>query len=341
MLDDLKQIHFRDKSDALGIAEKQWQQLEHEFEVENIDGNFENVVYSGMGGSALSARLSMSWPGYNVPFEIVSNYNIPHYVSKKTLFVVCSYSGNTEETISAYNQAEKTDATIVVISCGGELEKLAAERGHIFVQIPPVSQPRFATLYILKALITILEQAGLVKPSDVENQIKSAGEFLKESINSWLPTVPTAKNEAKKIAQDVMGNSAVIYAGPLLAPVAYKWKISFNENAKNVAWCGQYPEFDHNEFVGWLAQPIEKPYTVIDLRSNLEHPQIQKRFQLSEKLLSGKRPHPIVVEVEGDSILKQLLYTVALGDFISIYAAILNNVDPTQVDLLEKLKKEL
>ncbi len=341
MLDDLKQIHFRDKSDALGIAEKQWQQLEHEFEVENIDGNFENVVYSGMGGSALSARLSMSWPGYNVPFEIVSNYNIPHYVSKKTLFVVCSYSGNTEETISAYNQAEKTAATIVVISCGGELEKLAAERGHIFVQIPPVSQPRFATLYILKALITILEQAGLVKPSDVENQIKSAGEFLKESINSWLPTVPTAKNEAKKIAQDVMGNSAVIYAGPLLAPVAYKWKISFNENAKNVAWCGQYPEFDHNEFVGWLAQPIEKPYTVIDLRSNLEHPQIQKRFQLSEKLLSGKRPHPIVVEVEGDSILKQLLYTVALGDFISIYAAILNNVDPTQVDLLEKLKKEL
>ena len=78
MLDDLKQIHYRDKSDALGIAEKQWQQLEHDFEVENIEGNFENVVYVGMGGSALSARLSMTWPGYNVPFEIVSNYNIPH-----------------------------------------------------------------------------------------------------------------------------------------------------------------------------------------------------------------------------------------------------------------------
>lgn len=341
MLDDLKQIHFRDKSDALGIAEKQWQQLEQDFEVENIEGNFENVVYVGMGGSALSARLSMSWPGYNVPFEIVSNYNIPHYVSEKTLFVVCSYSGNTEETISAYDQANKTEATIVVISCGGELERLAAERGHIFVQIPPVSQPRFATLYILKALITVLERAGLVKANDAEDQIHSASEFLKESINAWLPTVPTSKNEAKQIAQDVMGMSAVIYAGPLLAPVAYKWKISFNENAKNVAWCGQYPEFDHNEFVGWLAQPIEKPYTVIDLRSNLEHPQVQKRFMLSEKLLSGKRPHPIVVEVEGDSILEQLLYAVALGDFVSLYTAILNNVDPTEVALMEKLKKEL
>lgn len=341
MLDDLKQIHFGDKSDALGIAEKQWQQLEQEFEVENIEGTFDNVVYAGMGGSALSARLSISWPGYNVPFEIVSNYDIPHYVSKKTLFVVCSYSGNTEETISAYNQANKTDATIVVMSCGGQLEKLAAEREHIFIQILPVSQPRFATFYILKALVTVLERAGLVKANDAESQIDSASEFLKESINDWLPTVPTAKNVAKQIAQDVMGTSAVIYAGPLLAPAAYKWKISFNESAKNVAWWGQYPEFDHNEFVGWLAQPIDKPYTVIDLRSTLEHPQIQKRFELSDKLLSGKRPHPIAVEVKGANILQQLLYAVAFGDFVSLYTALLNNVDPTEVYLMEKLKKEL
>lgn len=341
MLDDLKYIHQRDKSDALGIAEKQWQQLLQKFDVPELAGDYTNVIYAGMGGSALSARLSLTWPGYTVPFEIVTNYNIPAYVSNKTLFIACSYSGNTEETISALNQAEKTDAKIIVIACGGKLEEIADARGYVFVKIPPVSQPRFATLYILKALVTVLERAGLLKAGGPENDIKKSSDFLKESVKDWLPTAPTAKNEAKKIAQDVIGSSPVVYAGPILAPAAYKWKISFNENAKNVAWCGQYPEFNHNEFPGWSSHPVDKPYSVIDLRTSFDHPQIQKRFEISAKLLSGKRPHPITVEAKGETILEQLLWTVALGDFVSIYTALLNNVDPSPVDLIEKLKKEL
>ena len=101
MLDDLKYIHQRDKSDALGIAEKQWQQLENVFDVPKLPGKFENIVYAGMGGSALAARLSVTWPGYNLPFEIVSGYHAPHYVSKNTLFIASSYSGNTEEIAAA------------------------------------------------------------------------------------------------------------------------------------------------------------------------------------------------------------------------------------------------
>ncbi len=341
MLDDLKYIHQRDKSDALGIAEKQWQQLLQEFEVPQISGQFENVVYAGMGGSALSARLSMTWPGHNVPFEIVADYNIPNYVSDKTLFVSCSYSGNTEEAISALHEAEKTGATIVVIACGGKLEEIATEKGYVFAKIPPVSQPRFATLYILKALVTILEKAGLVKASGAEKDMHLASDFLKKSVEAWVPTVPTAKNVAKQIAQDVIGSSPVVYAGPLLAPAAYKWKISFNENAKNVAWWGQYPEFNHNEFPGWSSHPVDKPYSVIDLRTSFDHPQIQKRFEISSKLLSGKRPHPITVHAEGETLLEQLLWTVALGDFVSLYTALLNNIDPSPVDLIENLKKQL
>ena len=108
-----------------------------------------------------------------------------------------------------------------------------------------------------------------------------------------------------------------------------------------LTWWNQLPEFNHNEFIGWTSHPLEKPYAVIDLRSNLEHPRIQKRFEVSERLLSGRRPAPIVVAVQGQTILEQLIWTVALGDFVTIYSALLNGLSPTPVDLIEKFKKEL
>ncbi|HET9173958.1 MAG TPA: SIS domain-containing protein, partial [Candidatus Saccharimonadales bacterium] len=124
-------------------------------------------------------------------------------------------------------------------------------------------------------------------------------------------------------------------------PAAYKWKISFNENGKHVAWWNQYPEFNHNEFMGWTEQPVDKPYTVIDLRSSLEHPRIQKRFEVSERLLSGRRPAPIVVNAEGNTLLEQLLWVITLGDFTTIYTALASGINPAPVDLIEKFKKSL
>jgi glucose/mannose-6-phosphate isomerase len=153
--------------------------------------------------------------------------------------------------------------------------------------------------------------------------------------------VPTSDNQAKQIAQELIGKSIVVYAGPLLYPAAYKWKISFNENAKHIAWLDQLPEFNHNEFLGWTKQPVDKPYSVIDLRSNLEHPRVQKRFLVTEKLLSGLRPSPIVINAKGDSALNQLLWTIALGDFVSIYLALLNNLNPEPVELIERFKHEM
>ena len=114
-----------------------------------------------------------------------------------------------------------------------------------------------------------------------------------------------------------------------------------NENAKNTAWDDQYPEFNHNEFIGWSSHPVEKPFAVVEIRSQLEHPRVQKRFVVTERLLSGKRPSPIVVEPKGDTLLKQLLWGIAMGDFVSVYLALLNNVNPTPVDLVEKFKVAL
>jgi glucose/mannose-6-phosphate isomerase len=341
MLDDLKLIHERDAQDTLGIAERQWQQLDYQFEITQPAVTADNIVYAAMGGSALAAIVSNSWPGYKIPFEVVRGYDIPAYVSDKTYFIAASYSGNTEETLSALAQAEAKGAKIAVIASGGKLADIAREKGYPLALLPKAEQPRYAVLYNLKALVTLLEQAGLLASEEVDQELRQAGVFLENAVKAWTATVPTDKNPAKQIAQEVIGKSAVIYAGPKLWPAAYKWKISFNENAKHIAWANQYPEFNHNEFMGWTKQPTQKPYAVIDLRSNLEHPRVQKRFEVSERLLSGMRPAPIVVNAEGGTLLEQLLWTIAFGDFVTIYTALLNGLNPAPVDLIEKFKKSL
>jgi glucose/mannose-6-phosphate isomerase len=341
MLDDLKYIHQRDGQDALGIAERQAGQLEYKYDALKIEGNFENIVYAGMGGSALPAILSRSWPGYKVPFEVSRQYHVPAYVSEKTLFIASSYSGNTEETLSALAEAEEHGAVIAVMAAGGKLEEIAGQKGYPFLKIPKAEQPRYAVFYMLGALLTILESAGLLNQADISAQLAEASGYLKEAVKAWTATVPTSQNPAKKLAIEVAGKSAVVYAGPLLAPVAYKWKINFNENAKNVAWWNEYPEFNHNEFIGWSSHPTQKPYSVIDLRSDLEHPRVQKRFELSDRLLSGKRPAAHVVQAEGKNLLEQLVWTIAYGDFVTIYLALCNGVNPAPVELVEKFKKEL
>ena len=341
MLDDLKMIHERDAQDALGIAEKQWQQIAYEFPKLSVDfSGVTAIVFAGMGGSALGALLSTAWPKYNVPFEVCRNYTLPDYVSSTTLVIVSSYSGNTEETIEALHMAEAKGAKLAVIASGGKLVELAQEKHLPLVVLPTAGQPRFATLYSFKGLLSMLADGGLMAQTVID-EMTACVEWFKTELVQWRPDVPTKQNYAKQIALEVIGKSPVIYSSTELFPAAYKWKISFNENAKNVAWCNMYPEFNHNEFLGWSSHPIDKPYAVIDLRSNLDHPRVQKRFELSARLLSGKLPAPIVVELQGDTLQQQLLWAVGLGDFVSLYTGLLNGLNPTPVALIERFKKEL
>lgn len=341
MLDDLKMIHERDAQDALGVAEKQYQQLEQEFVLPESfrPDHVSNVVLAGMGGSALYGLMANGWPGVNVPFEVVRNYALPSYVDSSTLVIASSHSGNTEETLSALADAEERQAQIVIVASGGKLAQIAAEKNYPLLSLPADYQPRYTIWFGLKALVTIFEAAGLAQGKMAE--LVAARDWLQQATAAWVPTIPTAQNLAKQIAQECVGKSVVVYAGPKLFPAAYKWKISFNENAKHIAWCNQFPEFNHNEFIGWTKQPVQKPYAVVELRSNLEHERVQKRFEVSERLLSGMRPAPIVVKPQGETLLQQLMWSVALGDFVSLYTALLNGINPTPVDLIEKFKKSL
>jgi glucose/mannose-6-phosphate isomerase len=341
MLDDLKYIHEKDVDDALGVAEKQRQQLVHDFGVSfQPAGEIRNIVLAGMGGSALPGVFLGSWPGLSVPLEIVRNYNLPAYVDEHTLFISSSHSGNTEETLAALDEAEAKHAQIVVIASGGKLAERAEAAGHPLYKVPTGIQPRMCSFFFLAAFVQLLEPAGLM-PKGTLDSLHDASKWLEGQVGTWLADVPTAQNPAKQLAQELMGKSVVVYSGPKLFPAANKWKICMNENAKNVAWCNYLPEFNHNEFIGWSSHPVDKPYAVIELRSTFEHPRVQKRFDVTNRLLSGMRPAAHVVEVRGDTLIRQLLWTANMGDFVSLYLALLNGLNPTPVDLVEKFKVEL
>lgn len=345
MLDDSNVLKQRDPQGALAIAATQYEQTQFSPEVQHPEHDnriIENIVITGMGGSALAALLlkTLLKTTTTHPIEVVRGYTLPAYVNEKTLVIASSYSGNTEETLSALKGALECGAQIGIITSGGKLGEHAIDRTISHVLLPAGFQPRMAVIYNLVALITLLEHFKAVQPGLLE-ELKNAGDFLRESSEAWVKEMSVDKNYAKQLALLSVGKTPVFYGGELTAPVAYKWKISWNENAKNVAFWNEYPEFNHNEFMGWASHPIEKPFVVFDIISNLEHSQVLKRFTVSDKLLSGRRPKANVVSLGGDTLLKQLLWGSILADFVSIYVAVLNGVNPTPVELIEKLKSEL
>ncbi len=341
MLDDQNVIKQRDPQDALSVVTKQWQQLQHEFNVEfSPSSNIQNIVLAGMGGSGWPIEYLQTWPGLTLPLEINRTYSIPSYVNKNTLFIASSYSGNTEEVLSALQEAQNRGAQIVVMASGGKLQQIATEAKLPLYLLPTGTQPRMSSFYFIAAMIELFVPLGIV-PKESLSYLKTLAQWLSGQSSNWEPAVPTSQNIAKKLALELVGKTVIVYSGPLMAPPAHKWKICMTENAKNLAWHNQYPELNHNEFTGWSSHPVQKPFSIVEIRSNLEHPRVQKRFLVTEKLLSGKRPKPQVVEPVGENVAQQLFWTSMLGDFVSIYLAILNGVNPTPVELVEKFKVEL
>jgi glucose/mannose-6-phosphate isomerase len=344
MLDDKNYIQNKDPDGALEVAANEYLQAGFRAEVVgNIEKhNINRVIVAGMGGSALSALIAKSWleDELKVSIEIVRTYDLPAYVDENTLVISSSYSGNTEEAISCLEQAKNAGAISVILASGGKLIEIAQSQQIPYVLVNSGMQPRMTTLSMLSGLMSILAAFGVVG-SEKQEEVWAQQDWLEQQTAAWLLDVESKENLAKQLAEESLGKTAVFYGGAKTAPLAYKWKISWNENAKNVAFWNQYPEFNHNEFIGWTSHPVEKPFAVFDLVSSHEHSQILKRFEISDRLLSGKRPKSTVINLPGDSLLQQLLAGCILADFVSIYLAILNGVNPTPVELIEKLKVEL
>jgi len=345
MLDDVNVLKQRDPNGALEIASSQYKQEEYKVDIQNKDHDdrpIASVLVAGMGGSALASLLVKSWlkSEMTVPMDVIRSYDIPAYVNSNTLVIVSSYSGNTEESLNCLHQAKEKGAQLAIISSGGRLINLANESRITYALLPSGLQPRMAVIDNLCVLVALLANFGIVS-AEKHTEISDKSDWLRVESSRWNGEIPTEQNYAKQLALQAVGKTAIFYGGTLTAPVAYKWKISWNENAKNVAFWNEFPEFNHNEFIGWTSHPVEKPFAVFDIISNFENPRILKRFEISDRLLSGMRPKSTVINLAGESLIDQLLWGSVLADYVSIYLAILNNVNPMPVELIEKLKQEL
>jgi glucose/mannose-6-phosphate isomerase len=342
MLDQADVISHYDQHDILGVIADQPNQLRQTYSTSSLSKlkKPSAIVVAGMGGSALAAEFIKHWLADRlpVPLVIVRGYKLPAFVNKTTLVIASSYSGNTEETVSCLHEAEKCGAQLVVMSAGGTLFKEANAEHLPELEIPGGLQPRLAVLYGVKALATLIDSLGLV--TGIKQELEDAADWVEGQLGPWTVITPTEENAAKQLAQALLGHAAVIYGGPVLALPAMKWKIDLNENAKNLAFYNYLPEFNHNEFLGW-GHPQKSGLRVVELQSTLDHPQVQKRFSATNHLLAGMMPDPIVVTAQGKTQLEQMLWTILLGDYASAYLAFLNQVDPTPVPLIEKLKHEL
>lgn len=342
MLDEGSFVYGVDKGNTLGLVAGQSAQLKqrYTFKYPPPMPNFQSIVLAGMGGSALAGQFVSSWliDRLGVPFTVVRGYRLPVFVNQKTLLFISSYSGNTEETLACYKMARDKHIKPIVLSTGGKLVDWAKYDGNVIMDILPGIPQRLAALSMVKAVATALEKTDLVH--GVLEELEEAADWLTDQAATWVQSVPHKQNLAKQLAERLMGNAIVIYGGPTLSAIAQRWKIGFNENSKNVAFSYELPEMNHNEFQGWL-NPRTKPFKVIELQSFIDNDRIAIRWDVSNRLLSGKMPSPIEVIAEGETKLKQMLWASMLGDFVSVYLGILNKVDPGATDLIERLKKDL
>lgn len=295
-----------------------------------------NIVAIGMGGSALGPDLIHAAFKLNVPFEVVKNYRLPGYVNSHTLVIIMSYSGNTEESISAFHEAHEMHAKVVVATSGGKLENMAKNHGDGVLKLPAGLQPRMSIGYTTAHLLGLLSHYKLLNE---EVDLLSVGDFLKLESMQWEPEVPKSKNIAKKLAEKLVHKIPVFYAPAELKLAAKKMKIGFNENAKHIAFWNYFPELNHNEMTGWQFPEAYKPCIVL-LKTELGLVRNNKRLLITKEILA-KETTVLEIEAKGQNLLEQTLYLLLLGDYISGYVAMLHGVDPTTVDLVEDFKKRL
>jgi glucose/mannose-6-phosphate isomerase len=311
-----------------------------------VGAGYRNIVFSGLGGSAIGADLLRSYliDDIRIPIYVSRDYTLPKFVGRDTLFLACSYSGDTEETLSSYAEAKDKGAKIIVISSGGKLEVLAKEDKVPVIYIPKGHPPRTALGYSFFCWLDVLYKLGFIsdRARDAEEAIAAMKELRDRSIG---PDIAAPKNEAKKIAQAVSGKYVVIYgANKHIDSVVLRWRGQIEENAKTLASTHVFPELNHNETVGWEGpKALLKDFIVVILRDSSEHPRVAKRIEITKSMIE---PGTKVIELglngkPGAGLLSRMFNLIYTGDFVSYYLAVLNGIDPTPVDRIAFLKKEL
>ncbi len=301
-----------------------------------------HIVVTGMGGSAISGDFlqALAFSEASVPVSVIRGYDLPSWVGTDTLVIACSHSGDTEETLSAFEDALSRNAKVVVITTGGRIHELASARGLPLLAFNYPAEPRAALGHAFLRLIGVAKAAGVLDVSDdrVERAIASLEE-LRPLIDEMTPTTD---NPAKQIAQRIQGRLPVIEAAGYLAPAARRWKTQINENAKSWAISDELPEMHHNTVVGLsLPESVSSLVHAVVLEHSGMSKSLQKRAQLTTSLLDRAGISNERLDVGGDEPLQAMLRAVYYANFISYYLAMLNNVRPWEIKAIDVLKQDL
>jgi glucose/mannose-6-phosphate isomerase len=293
---------------------------------------------SGIGGDVLRALLA---PVATVPVLPVKDDRLPAFVGPQTLVCVCSYSGNTHEALAMFDAARSAGASVVAITSGGTLADRARAAGEPLITVPPALPPRAALPYSLAPMLRAVAAAGAQGPG--EDDIREAAGVLDDLAGRRGPSVPASQNPAKQLAVRIAGATPMIYAASsLMAPAAMRWKAQCNENAKCHAVWGAFPDLAHNEVVAWAgdATAASGRFVVI-LRDAEDGPLAAGQVAAARELAFGRAAGLEEVWPEGRSRLARLLSVIQLGDYVSVYLALLAGVDPTPVEAITAMKARM
>lgn len=315
-----------------------------ESEVLKPDHNVSNIVFAGLGGSAIGADIVKVYlqNELKVPMVVSRNYTLPDFVGKDTLLFCSSYSGNTEETLSSFNDGRRRGAYIITIGSGGRLKELSVKNGFRHIGIPSGFPPRAAVGYMSITVLAILAKLGFV--NDKEEEVGKIYSALSELRDKEIGIdIPSEKNISKKLAAALFGKYCIVYStSDSTDGIGLRWREQLAENSKSLSSSHVIPEMNHNEIVGWeFPKELLKDFKVIILRDRNDHARTQARIEISKMIIKQSGAEVFELEREGAGLLVRLFSLLYIGDFVSFYLAILNNVDPTPVRGVEYLKAEL
>jgi len=304
----------------------------------NYKNTFSQVMITGMGGSAISGDYTRTYfeNSAELPIFVQRNYTLPKFVNETTLIIIVSYSGNTEESISGLMSAIESGCPTICIGSGGKLEEFCLKNELPFFKIPSGYQPRASFPLLFFPIIKILDSINIttLKSSEIQEvilQLKTMRETIK-------PEILIAENQAKQIALKLHNKIPVIWS-PFLC-VANRFKCQINENSKQLALAEELPEFNHNHIVGFEDLALDHNFIVIAFRFPSEIPNVSLRFEITKEII-GKKVKIVDIVIKEGNLLSQLITSTYLGDYISMYLALLNNQNPSTVDSIDYLKSQM
>jgi glucose/mannose-6-phosphate isomerase len=298
------------------------------------------LVVAGMGGSGIGGTLARAVLGDRAsrPIVIARDYALPAWTTPDTTVLCASYSGGTEETLAVYDAAGAVGARRVVATTGGKLAESARADGVPVIPLPGGFQPRAAVAYSLVVALEVAALCGAGEP--LHSEIDVAAAHAEALVEQWGPD-GDEESLPKSLARGLSGSVPLIFGAGLTAPIGYRWKTQINENAKLPAFANELPELDHNEICAWEGPEELGPFGAVFLDDSDLHPRVRQRIELTRGWASSRGMSTYRIDTIGETRMERLVSLVLLGDFVSIYLAVLRGVDPAAIYAIDRLKDAL